>query len=169
MAVYFFQAGPGGPIKIGSSRQIEPRLRLLQNHHWAEIVELAVGPGCHQVETALHKRFADVRIRGEWFWPSAELLAFIKEVAAGAVPYILAGLPKGPVQCNALGCHECPYSLHLLAERRPFKSWRATSPAAAEIRALHEKREREAAEKFKARSLADRVREHPTPDLPRST
>ena len=33
--------------------------------------------GDRRLEKALHKRFDHLRVRGEWFWATPELLAFI--------------------------------------------------------------------------------------------
>jgi hypothetical protein len=79
--VYFIQAGIDGPIKVGMSRDPARRLITLQGANPAELTLLAVVEGNRDDERAIHERFSDCRIRGEWFEPTPELLAFIAGLA----------------------------------------------------------------------------------------
>jgi hypothetical protein len=65
--VYFIQAGQDGPIKIGVAA--DPLLRLddLQVGSPVALTLLAAIPGGAVHERQLHARFAEGRIRGEWF------------------------------------------------------------------------------------------------------
>lgn len=73
--VYFVQAEWGGPIKIGYCRDggETARLKQIQTHNPDPLCITRVIPGDLTVERALHHRFADLRIRGEWFYPAPVL------------------------------------------------------------------------------------------------
>lgn len=80
--LYFIQAGLDGPIKIG--RAVDPRQRLaqLQTASPYELRLLAswdIEDGIS--ELAVHARFEDAHLRGEWFEPVPELLRFVEEIA----------------------------------------------------------------------------------------
>ena len=66
MSVYLIQAGENGPIKIGRAVDPERRLRGLQCAHYETLTLRRVWPGDWAEEVALHRAFADFRIRGEW-------------------------------------------------------------------------------------------------------
>lgn len=74
--VYFIQAA-SGPIKIGRAADARVRCAELQTGSHEELVLLATLKGGRVVERELHRRFAEHRIRGEWFHPHADILAHI--------------------------------------------------------------------------------------------
>lgn len=79
--VYFVQEGLRGPIKIGRAVDISKRMGLLQCGNSQELVFLGhilSDFDSELMEQKLHSHFRDYRIRGEWFEPCAELLAFCK-------------------------------------------------------------------------------------------
>ncbi len=76
--VYFIQMGDDGPIKIGWALDVKKRLLDLQCGSPFELRLLLSRPGCDVEEGLLHRRFARSRLRGEWFRPSPEVLAFIE-------------------------------------------------------------------------------------------
>ncbi|OFZ71392.1 MAG: hypothetical protein A3K03_04560 [Bdellovibrionales bacterium RIFOXYD1_FULL_44_7] len=81
--VYFLQQGKLGPIKIGFTDQsLYTRVRALQtaNPEKLRLIGYITG-GTEQDEYHLHEKFKTTRIHGEWFYPSAELLGFIKTVS----------------------------------------------------------------------------------------
>ena len=85
--IYFVQAmAPGHLIKIGYSddkiKKIRGRLCALRNTCAVRIKVLALRNGSQDQEKELHSDFASYRQWGEWFLPSAPLLAFIAEVPA---------------------------------------------------------------------------------------
>jgi hypothetical protein len=81
--VYFVQAGGSGtPIKIGWSKYPYARRSGLQTGHHDKLVIVGKFPGTADDERALHRRFAALRLEGEWLRPEPELLAFIEEVKA---------------------------------------------------------------------------------------
>lgn len=76
--VYFIQCGEDGPIKIGHTNgNVVWRLRQLQHSSPHELRILGVHEGDVSVERQLHERFAQDRVRSEWFNPSADLMAHI--------------------------------------------------------------------------------------------
>ena len=81
--VYFIQAGPGGPIKIGySSRSGAARLRENQTAQAETLILLAEARGTREDEAALHGQFNHRRVRGEWFENCTEiqdLIAYLQD------------------------------------------------------------------------------------------
>ena len=80
MGIYFVKSSEG-PIKIGFSSQPWSRLACLQADNHARLSLMAVMPGTMRGEKAVHIRFANLRIRGEWFRPSRALNKLMKEFA----------------------------------------------------------------------------------------
>lgn len=79
--VYFVRMVTGeGPIKIGTSRDVEKRLAAISWGSPYPIELLAVTPGSHVLEHAYHDRFAAHRMSGEWFKPVAEILGEVAEL-----------------------------------------------------------------------------------------
>lgn len=70
-----------GEVKIGYAKDPEQRMRELQTGNPGEIKLLAIvdhkGPA---MERELHRQFAHLRIRGEWFKPGADLLEYIESL-----------------------------------------------------------------------------------------
>lgn len=68
--IYFIRADHGGPVKIGYVADefgLDGRLSSLQVANADELYVHAVMPGDTAKERELHRRFAEGRIRGEWF------------------------------------------------------------------------------------------------------
>lgn len=78
--IYFVQAGPNGPIKIGSSTVPRYRLMTLQVYHYETLTLLGFIEHSEDREHQLHSLAERFRIRGEWFTPGKELIAFIKHL-----------------------------------------------------------------------------------------
>lgn len=72
--VYFIQDTVTGHIKIGKSKNPKARLSQLQTSTVNELKLLHIieCEDMDEIETALHKRFEDKHIRGEWFSVSIE-------------------------------------------------------------------------------------------------
>ncbi len=67
MSVYFITCRQTGTVKIGHSVEPLARLKEIQTGHPFGLKLEAVMPGNHEQERALHGRFADDRLKGEWF------------------------------------------------------------------------------------------------------
>lgn len=89
--IYFVQAG-GGPIKIGTSRNPLRRLVKMQADNHEPLTLLAVLHGDEAREREIQKQFWSTQVRGEWFSPGTELLAFIRDHAVAPAFANLAGL-----------------------------------------------------------------------------
>lgn len=78
--VYFLQSGEGGPIKIGHTTcNVYSRVTALQQASPYELRWIGYFPGIRADETAAHRKLAKSNLRNEWFHPTPEVLAFIKE------------------------------------------------------------------------------------------
>lgn len=79
LLLYFIQAGEGGPVKIGATRNVEARLRDMQTGNAHDLIVLgAIAGVSSRDEKRVHARFEEHHIRGEWFRPHPELLQFIE-------------------------------------------------------------------------------------------
>lgn len=78
----YFIADEDGYIKIGHARDVNSRLRSLQTASRQELRVVASTSGTASDEKALHAKFADAHVRGEWFRATADLMAYITEVSA---------------------------------------------------------------------------------------
>lgn len=78
-AVYFIGQPEGGPVKIGAAR--DPRLRLAEfqigSPDQLVILGQVVTDDYRAEERAHHRRFAHLRIRGEWFTRAPELIEYL--------------------------------------------------------------------------------------------
>jgi hypothetical protein len=76
--IYFIQISPNGPIKIGLSNDVEKRRRNLTCAIPYDLNILGYIGGNQSLEKKLHKKFKTHYIRGEWFKPHSEILAYIR-------------------------------------------------------------------------------------------
>lgn len=67
MPVYLIRAGTTGPVKIGYASNTRFRLKELQVAHFEILRLIREWEGGAPQEAALHLRFADLHIRGEWY------------------------------------------------------------------------------------------------------
>lgn len=67
MTIYFVQAGPDGPVKIGYAVDPKRRIASLQTACAVDLVLLREIAGNEKTEAWLHQRFLGHRVRGEWF------------------------------------------------------------------------------------------------------
>lgn len=74
MPVYAIQAGENGPVKLGKADDPVRRMAGLQTGNAQELHLLRVWAGGEAEEAALHKRFAGLRLFGEWFGYSPDFL-----------------------------------------------------------------------------------------------
>lgn len=78
MIIYFIQAiDTNGPIKIGSTNNIQRRLPQLRMASPVPLTLLKFIEGDETTETKIHLYFSHLRLHGEWFRATDELLDFI--------------------------------------------------------------------------------------------
>jgi hypothetical protein len=78
--IYFIRCGAKGPIKIGfSASNPLGRLGSMQTAHHVSLTLVACMEGTGADEKELHARFKHLRLRGEWFRPQPDLVAFIRD------------------------------------------------------------------------------------------
>ena len=75
MPVYFIRAGETGPVKIGWTKDVEDRRKILQTSQPELLQVIRVVDGTRSLERWLHDRFAALRLVGEWFRFDADMLA----------------------------------------------------------------------------------------------
>jgi hypothetical protein len=76
--IYFVQPEGRPLVKIGYARCVRSRLADLQTYSPDKLVLLGVVAGGPARETALHARFAHLRVRGEWFRLTREVRRFLE-------------------------------------------------------------------------------------------
>jgi hypothetical protein len=86
MSVYFATCRQTGTVKIGSSLEPYARLKELQTAHPFELKIEAILPGGTDEEWEYHRRFADERLKGEWFKLSEMIELIIKNNPAPPPP-----------------------------------------------------------------------------------
>lgn len=91
MTIYFVT--DGSAIKIGYSATPDTRIRDLQIAHHTELKVLGCIEGEPRDEKRLHKQFAHLKVRGEWFRSDPELLDFIASEGA-PIPPRLGGMSE---------------------------------------------------------------------------
>lgn len=82
MPIYIIRAGDNGPVKIGKADDVELRRADLQTGHHETLHIIRVIDTADHTEAALHRRFAQHRIRGEWFHFDPEMLTFVPPFAS---------------------------------------------------------------------------------------
>lgn len=86
MSVYFVTCREANAVKIGSSLEPHTRLGELQAYCPLLLTLEAVLPGGTEEEFTFHRRFEDVRIRGEWFTITEMIEAIIAANPVGKRP-----------------------------------------------------------------------------------
>lgn len=81
-AIYFVQAEATSDVKIGFSTNIQKRIKALVTGSSSGLVLLGAMPGTVFDEKALHKRFSQHRLQGEWFRNHPEVMGYINEIVA---------------------------------------------------------------------------------------
>jgi hypothetical protein len=85
--LYFVQPAGGGPIKIGTTGNLEARLQRLNAIFGVEWSLLGTMPGGWPEKRAIHRRFWHLALGCEQFRPARELLEFLgKPQLVGANP-----------------------------------------------------------------------------------
>lgn len=78
---YFVQQGEDGPIKIGRAVDVASRVARLQTSTPHALRLLGTLPGGDN-ERKLHERFKHLRMSGEWFKASPDLLSFVADIGS---------------------------------------------------------------------------------------
>ena len=88
MAVYFIRNPGSDHVKIGYSSRPSERLQALRTASATDLVIEVVLPGQGAEEAALHRRFAEQRLRGEWFVWSGPVAEFVAALPAPPRRYV---------------------------------------------------------------------------------
>ncbi len=90
MPVYFAQAGEGGPVKIGWAADVRSRISELQCGCPEILVVPRLIDGDRRSEAWVHRKFAALRFRGEWFRFDPDMLSVEppEEAAQPVCPYL---------------------------------------------------------------------------------
>lgn len=91
--VYFLEASPHGPIKIGWAKDPAKRLEQLQTGQPVELNLIGLLPGTRYLEADIHRRLWKARSRGEWF-ERAATLKLVQPVIASHGVFLVAGCSK---------------------------------------------------------------------------
>jgi len=83
MTVIYFIRSPNA-VKIGMAKDPHRRLMVLQTSHPDELELVATREGGRALEAEYHARFAEHRVRGEWFEPASPILAEIARLSGEA-------------------------------------------------------------------------------------
>ena len=75
--IYGILSSDNSRIKIGKAEKPEQRLRELQTGAPKPHKLIAVLPGSHKEEAALHREFRDLRHNGEWFDSKPQVLQYL--------------------------------------------------------------------------------------------
>ena len=118
MPVYFLRAGETGPVKIGWTKDVADRRRVLQTSHPELLRVIRVVDGTPALERSLHDRFRALRLQGEWFRFDADMLAM-------ALPDVGLPAPKRPRQPLVSWAAEMCWPGNLCKECRtdPAEAW----------------------------------------------
>ncbi len=81
--LYFLQVAPFGPVKIGwTSGCVTTRMRALQRSSPYEIKWLGAAELPRSSEKDAHRVLSAYHLRGEWFHPTPDVMAFVERVSA---------------------------------------------------------------------------------------
>lgn len=79
--VYFFQSTNSKAIKIGKTFDLESRQKRVENSHGYAVKLLkAIRVPDESHERAIHKQFKKIRLKGEWFKCTPELIKYIESL-----------------------------------------------------------------------------------------
>lgn len=105
MTIYYVQPKSGGLIKIGyTSKKVELRVSELQTGCPDQLVILGQEEGDERKEADLHKKFSHLRVTGEWFRPSIELMRHVVDISE------LECLQAKILRAYAISYSNCIYS-----------------------------------------------------------
>ena len=76
--LYFVQMGADGPLKVGRSRNVPARVRIMQTGNPVPLKMRGVLRGRGWEERCWHFALSQFHVDGEWFEPSSDLSAAIE-------------------------------------------------------------------------------------------
>lgn len=88
--IYLAQAVDGGPIRIGTSRNLKQRMAGLATEHKRKFSVLAETPGSRPDELFLHHAFSPLRLHGEWFQTHDAMRLLVDEMQIGRPAWLPA-------------------------------------------------------------------------------
>ena len=91
--IYFIQQGIDGPIKIGTTDNVNKRLLSLQTGSPHKLRLIGTMDGDEEKEKQLHNFFSAYRLSGEWFSPDRTMFDYIFTSITGV---------DFPAQCTGL-------------------------------------------------------------------
>lgn len=134
MAVYFVQAGEGGPVKIGYARNVEHRMNYLQLGNHERLSLLRVVSGDQRAECWLHRQFSLLRLEREWFKFAPEMLVIavplMPERTGNAHGQIIDLWPSISAFADDIGQKADTVRRWRLRDEIPLKHWNDTAKAA---------------------------------------
>lgn len=89
----YFVRDASGSIKIGKTKNVLARISAIRTSHASDLIILGVLKAAPKLEKQLHKRFAEHRIKGEWFTAAPDLLAFIEKEVTPSFQNVLTFVP----------------------------------------------------------------------------
>lgn len=109
--IYFLQADRVGLIKIGhTSRHVNERIATIRSQSPVRLSLLATMEGDWRTEQELHDAFVNSHSHGEWFWPTRDIVDYIKNLRrpilqAKAVK-VVATTAKSRTKPSTIYCQE---------------------------------------------------------------
>lgn len=92
-SIYILQVGTDGPIKIGFTKSdVKCRIRAIQVGSPHILRWIGVYAGTRADELNAHRLLRNSSLRGEWFYPTQEVLAFVRQQAPGFEPLIVENI-----------------------------------------------------------------------------
>jgi hypothetical protein len=77
--VYFIECSVTGRIKIGCSKNVDGRVKNIQQSYPHPLrLRHVIHDGGRRLETRLHRRFTEHRVWHEWFLPAPEIMEIIE-------------------------------------------------------------------------------------------
>lgn len=88
--VYFVQNPGNGLVKIGYSGDLSRRVLAISNGLGCAVRVLRQLPGGPRTEKWLHRKFADLRVRGEWFRFDEAMMSVVPPDEVPCVPVVIS-------------------------------------------------------------------------------
>jgi predicted GIY-YIG superfamily endonuclease len=88
--IYILQVGTDGPVKIGYTKSdVKRRVRAHQAGSPHILRWIGSYSGTRADELNAHRLLQNSALRGEWFYPTKEVLAFVHEKSPGFLPLVV--------------------------------------------------------------------------------